>query len=107
MTTGFVKAPGARYPRTEMAPGDSLVFDQNWADPDDRWLKLGATLLTINFTITPAGLTKSEESHTDTTSQLRINAAGATKQVYLVTASITDSLGNAAARSFEILVVTL
>ncbi len=106
MTTGFVRAPGARFPHIEMAPNASSVYDLDWADSADTWLLPGDTLTSVQHTVAPPGLGISDQVHTASRTQVRLTAVGAAVgQTYLVTCWITTSMGNPDSRSFEVRVV--
>lgn len=94
MTTGYRNQPD-NIPVIDKAPAAVLPYTEDWSS----WLATGETISTAVWTVDP-GITQNGVSST-TTSATIVLAGGTVGTTYLVSCTITTSLGNVDTRSFR------
>lgn len=85
-------------------PNAVLDYRWDWAGDDPGpWLAEGETITSATFTVTPDGLTKGAETHTDSTATVWLSA-GTVGTRYLVTCRIVTNQGRTDDRTKSITV---
>lgn len=95
------------YPRKKQDPSDILDYGFNWKSAVDPFLQTGETITTSTWAafttdwVTTPDITLSDESHTETTTTLRVSG-GVIGTTYRLTNHVVTSQSREKDETFEI-----